>query len=149
MNGNNKVRSKSRNLSTGEYFEIVQKEYIVAMLRSKIYPSPNDKQYWKRVMDYKKQRIDEIAERNGLKSIFNDEETRKAVNSVMYNEHNVPIFMNDQDKRNYYMSGSEFQYNGELWTLDLHNEKDGTLCLYNKKREQYEVVRVGDANRVL
>ena len=65
---------KNRNLSVAEYFLIIQKEYLIAEFRKKIYFSKNDKIYYQRVMDGKKNKINDIAKRNRLDSIFNNSE---------------------------------------------------------------------------
>ena len=45
---------KTRNLSVAEYFHVIQKEYLIAEFRKKIYYNPKDKNYYQRVMNHKK-----------------------------------------------------------------------------------------------
>ena len=40
---------KTRNLSVAEYFLQIQKEYLIADFRRKIYYSSKDKAYWTKV----------------------------------------------------------------------------------------------------
>lgn len=47
---------KTRNLSVAEYFLQIQKEYLIADFRRKIYYSPKDKAYWTKVCGYKEAR---------------------------------------------------------------------------------------------
>ena len=70
---------KNRNLSVAEYFLIIQKEYLIAEFRKKIYFSKNDKIYYQRVMDGKKNKINDIAKRNRLDSIFNNSEKMEEI----------------------------------------------------------------------
>ena len=62
---------KTRNLSVAEYFLVIQKEYLIAEFRKKIYYNPKDKAYYQRVMTYKAKKINDIAKRNRLDSILN------------------------------------------------------------------------------
>lgn len=70
------MSKKTKNQSRFSFFESLQQEYIVALIRSKIYPSPRDKKYYKeRVMAGKEIKIKEISSRNNLVSIFDDEDS--------------------------------------------------------------------------
>ena len=40
------MSNKTKNLSVAEYFLQIQKEYLIADFRRKIYYSPKDKKYW-------------------------------------------------------------------------------------------------------
>lgn len=66
------VGKEDRKLSIFELFEVLQVEYLVIELRSKIYPSAKDKEYFKEIMVKKKKSILEIAKRNNLRTIFDD-----------------------------------------------------------------------------
>ena len=61
---------KTRNLSVAEYFLVIQKEYLIAEFRKKIYYNPKDKAYYQRVMTHKAKKINDIAKRNRLDSIL-------------------------------------------------------------------------------
>lgn len=108
---------KSRNLSTFQFFEQLQLEYIVAELRKKIYPSVKDKNYYKRVMKFKKEKIEDISTRNTLPSIFTDLSCKDDLYKRVYNEIGPPTFyyrdedhkneFGEQDLANYFLVGSE------------------------------------------
>jgi len=110
---------KSRDLTIHEYWEQLQLEYIVAELRRKIYPIVKDKNYYKRVLEQKKEKIDDISIRNHLESesIFENNEYRKEMYSRIYNEQGLPNFiyrdekmraqLEESDIINYYYEGSE------------------------------------------
>lgn len=110
-----------RKLSVVKYFEQLQNEYITAKIRSQIYPSYGDRQYWKKVMQRKKDKITDIAERNKIPSIFSDQELLKKVDSKIKGPQGFPIFnykdQNEYDKlylsdlNNYYHKGSEVRVN--------------------------------------
>lgn len=114
-----KNKNKTRNLSYLKYFEQLQLEYIIVELRKKIYPSLKDKQYYERVMKGKKDIIEDLTIRNSLKSIFNDKEKRIEKYRQIYNKVGYPNFIYKderdremfeiKDKKNYYMSGSDFK----------------------------------------
>lgn len=115
----NKLKQKTRNISIADYFIILQKEYLIADFRRKIYYNPKDKAYYQRVMQYKKEKIDNIAERNHLDSIFTNAEKRKELEKELFDENGLPKFdMTVKDLQNYYSFGNEFSYNGEIWILN-------------------------------
>lgn len=99
---------KERNLSTLDYYDLMQKEYIIAEIRRKIYFSPKDKKYYQKVLDYKKNVIEEISVRNSLNSIFNDEILMKKYRDMIYPIKGLPRFeLTLLDKVNYYSLDSD------------------------------------------
>jgi hypothetical protein len=121
------AKSKSRNQSTFEFFEMLQIECLVAELRIKIYPKLKDKEYWKKkVYEGKKATILDIANRNRLPTIFDDDQLEQALKQRIYRADSYPIFVyRDENHRNnqeyydllyYYNKGSEvrFEYFGEV-----------------------------------
>ena len=140
---------KNRNLSVAEYFLIIQKEYLIAEFRKKIYFSKNDKIYYQRVMDGKKNKINDIAKRNRLDSIFNNSEKMEDMRAELFDKLGKPKFeMSPTDIENYYASGNEFSFRGDIWILDQIKE-DGTLTLYSAKLQQYEDAKKENVCRIL
>lgn len=140
---------KNRNLSVAEYFLIIQKEYLIAEFRKKIYFSKNDKIYYQRVMDGKKNKINDIAKRNRLDSIFNNSEKIEEMRAELFDKLGKPKFeMSQTDIENYYASGNEFSFRGGVWILDQIKE-DGTLTLYSAKLQEYEDAKKEDVCRIL
>ena len=133
-----------RNLSVSEYFDAVQKEYLLAEFKKKIYHSIKDKQYYQKVMLYKIDKINTIAERNSLNSILNDKKTYTKLHNELFNQHGVPYFdLTESDLENYYSIDSEFSYDGEVWLLekahnyelfDLRSKTNGTLVTLEKSK---------------
>lgn len=114
MNG----KFKTRELPFKEFFENLQREYIVAELRYKIYPSERDKKYYKeREMEGKKKCIIDIAMRNNFESIFSSVTLHDKLHGEIYGECGLPnfIYRNNQDRLkrrktdiiNYFRRGSE------------------------------------------
>ena len=140
---------KNRNLSVAEYFLIIQKEYLIAEFRKKIYFSKNDKIYYQRVMDGKRNKINDIAKRNRLDSIFNNYEKMEEMRAELFDKLGKPKFeMSPTDIENYYASGNEFSFRGDIWILDQIKE-DGTLTLYSAKLQQYEDAKKENICRIL
>lgn len=140
---------KNRNLSVAEYFLIIQKEYLIAEFRKKIYFSKNDKIYYQRVMDGKRNKINDIAKRNRLDSIFNNSEKMEEMRDELFDKLGKPKFeMSPTDIENYYASGNEFSFRGDIWILDQIKE-DGTLTLYSAKLQQYEDAKKENVCRIL
>ena len=144
--------SKNRNnreLSAAEYFIQVQKEYLIAEFRSKIYFSPKNKRYWKRVMEFKAEKIKSIATRTKLHSILNNEGKMIEFQNRLFEHSGKPKFeMTADDIKNYYTAGNDFSYNGEIYTLDsiLDDEK---LQLFSLSKEEFIVVDKKDVFRII
>lgn len=140
---------KNRNLSVAEYFLIIQKEYLIAEFRKKIYYNPKDKSYYQRVMEHKAKKINNIAKRNRLDSILNSSSKLEEVRSELFDKLGKPKFeMSPTDIENYYASGNEFSFRGDIWILDQIKE-DGTLTLYSAKLQQYEDAKKENVCRIL
>ena len=137
-----------RSLSVAEYFHVIQREYLMAEFRRKIYFSPKDKRYFSRVMEFKREKICDIANRNKLTSIFTSPEKMRDVRAELFDPLNRPMFaMSPKDWMNYYSVNSDFSYRGEVWKLDA--VKGDFVTLYNERSQVYadnvpksEVIRV-------
>ena len=62
-------------------------------LRKKIYPSTSDKAFYQKVMDGKKRKIEDIALRNKLKTIFNDSQLKIVFYQQIHPQFNFPKFI--------------------------------------------------------
>ena len=152
-----RTTTKSRHLSTYEYYEIVQIEYICAILRAKIYPKPQDKEYWNKVATSKKVVIENISERNRqLPSIFTDSDLESALQRRVYRENTYPIFVykNEEQKLNqeyldlcyYYGKGSDVRFldedSGEYVVGKVKEYKPFSstlIVIYNEKEVKTKV----------
>jgi hypothetical protein len=140
--------NNARSLSVAEYFYVIQREYLMAEFRRKIYFSPKDKRYFSRVMEFKREKIHDIANRNKLTSIFTSPEKMRDVKAELFDPLNRPMFaMSPKDWVNYYSVNSDFSYQGEVWKLDA--VKGDYITLYNERSQVYadnvpksEVIRV-------
>lgn len=140
--------NNARSLSVAEYFYVIQREYLMAEFRRKIYFSPKDKRYFSRVMEFKREKIHDIANRNKLTSIFTSPEKMRDVKAELFDSLNRPMFaMSPKDWVNYYSVNSDFSYRGEVWKLDA--VKGDYITLYNERSQVYadnvpksEVIRV-------
>lgn len=129
--------AKTRNLSVAEYFLAVQKEYLIAEFRRKIYFNPKDKTYYSKVMKFKQEKINDIADRNGLNSVLNDSAKLSEVHNELFSKNGQPKFeMNEEDIQNYYSTGNEFSYKGNIWILDQIGQ-NSLLTLYSNEKEEY------------
>lgn len=126
-------KGKSRSLSTAEYFIVIQMEYLQAEFRRKIYFSPKDKKYYDKVITYKKQTIEKIAERNELRSIFTSKEKMEEIKKRCFrNGNGFPLFaLSEKDLYNYFLPENEFSYNNDivmLKSVDFDNKKAYIDC---------------------
>jgi hypothetical protein len=138
-------REKTRNLTIYEFFEALQLEYIVLELRKKIYPSLSDQEYYRRVMEQKKEKIEDIASKNYLPSIFDDPEIKKHKYSEVYKPFGMPEFVyKDEehkkrfaplDRKYYYLPESEVRITvdaelkiGKIESVDFNTGKAVIIC---------------------
>lgn len=143
------TKKKTRNLSVAEYFLVIQKEYLIAEFRKKIYFSKNDKNYYQRVMNGKREKIEMISKRNRLDNIFNNTTKMEEMRNELFDRLGKPKFeMSQTDIDNYYSVGNEFSFRGDIWILDQVNS-DGTLTLYSAKLQQYETADKSEVCRIL
>lgn len=140
---------KTRNLSVATYFSVIQQEYLIAEFRRKIYYKPKDKNYYQRVMGFKKEKIENIAKRNNLESIFTSQAKMEQIRSLVFDKSGRPNFeMNETDIANYYATGNEFAYNGQIWTLDQVCD-NGEVVLYSMDLQRFEKVKKDEICRIL
>jgi hypothetical protein len=138
---------EQKNLSVVEYYNILQREYLIAEFRSKIYISPNDKRYYKRVMQYKRNKIDDIAKRNNLDSIFTNAILNQECRDSLF-EYGKPLFeMNAKDEECYFSVGNYFSYMGEPWKLEEIN--GDVLVIFSEKKKIKKKISKKDAVRIL
>lgn len=110
-------KEKSRDQSLYNYLESLQLEYITCELRKRIYLKKKDRSFYQRTMDYKKTKIADIAERNFLPTIFNDDKVKASMYAKVYKEHGYPEFVYnstsdreefvDKDRDNYFSIDAE------------------------------------------
>ena len=143
------TKNKTRNLSVAEYFLVIQKEYLIAEFRQKIYFSKNDKNYYQRVMNGKREKIEIISKRDRLDNIFNNSAKMEEMRNELFDRLGKPKFeMSQTDIDNYYAIGNEFSFHGDIWILDQLNS-DGTLTMYSAKLQQYEKADKSEVCRIL
>lgn len=104
------MNSKSRPLSPYQFFEVVQIEYICAVLRARIYQGVKDRTYWNRVAEGKKVKINEIADRNSLPSIFTDSDLMDTLSKRVYVEGTTPCFVYKNEDHKLQQEYYDFYY---------------------------------------
>ena len=114
------IVKKSRSLSKYEYFQILQLEWIVADLRFRIYHNEKDKEYWDKVKEGKRVKIEDIGEVNRLPTIFSDQEMLADLQRKIYRTKGHPNFLYKDEKDreiqepldllNYYRAGIDVRY---------------------------------------
>lgn len=91
---------KNRDIPITEYLDILQKEFLVAEIRHKIYPKISDKTFWGKVMEGKKRKIEDICHRNRIENIFNSETEKRRICDLIYNQVGLPNFLyKDENQR--------------------------------------------------
>jgi hypothetical protein len=123
------MKPKDRHISILEYFNRLQLEYLLYELRTKIYPSSDDKAKFKKVLQFKKDKINDISKKNMLISIFDDEELKRDMTEQLFGSENMPEGFNKRDKYFYYFIGSDFSYNGQGCRLISYDLFDSTAII--------------------
>jgi hypothetical protein len=102
---------KSRDVSTLDYLEVLQEEFICAVIRSKIYPRLSDKRHYEKVTEGKREKIVDIAKRNSLITIFDDKDEYLEYWLKTVKSFGFPNFTYNQEYNN---SKSHFPYKGTI-----------------------------------
>ncbi len=106
--------SGDRDLSQIDYLDILQQEYFLNMLKSKIYLKFNDRLYYKKVMSYKKEKILNLSEKNFLPNIFSDESLFKKYRANIFPKQGLPnVRLNRKEIDQYYSTGSDVRIDTE------------------------------------
>jgi hypothetical protein len=132
------MKPKDRHISILEYFNRLQLEFLLYELRSKIYPAAEDKVKFKRVLQFKKDKIDDISKKNTLVSIFDDEIMKREMVDALFGNENMPSDFNKRDKYFYYFVGSDFSYNRQGCKLISYDFNDSTAII-EKNSEKFTV----------
>jgi len=104
---------KKRGLTIFEYFNTLQLEWICADLRTRIYTRDKDIQYWEFVKQGKKAKIENIASKNTLPTIFDDPQMREEFTRKIYRDKGFPCFLYKDDaqraQQEFFDMGNYFQ----------------------------------------
>lgn len=155
-------KEKSRHLSVYQFFQILQLEWIVADLRSKIYPKKKDKEYWNKVKEGKEKIFEQIAEKNHLPTIFSDEEMRRLLEMEVYKPQGLPNFLYKNDENRgaqepfdltyYYSKGAEVRFDvfGEqkIGKVKSYLPYQFTIIVTSLEGEDF-TVRIESVTRIL
>lgn len=156
---------KTRHLTMTAYFEQLQLEYIVAELRKKIYPKIKDKNYYQRVAEQKRNNIEDIASRNKIPSIFNDNNTKDLFYNKVYNEWGPPAFLYKDDAHkmeyenwdliNYYLKDNDVKFRlegqdqiflGKIINFDLKNKE---ITIKENISNEVDTYKIENVTRIL
>lgn len=138
---------KGRHISILDYFAQLQQEYLLYELRTKIYPSKNDKDKYFEVLEFKREKIEDISGKNDLLNIFNSEEVRREAEQDFVNEFGNPKGLSNRDKYFYYFIGSDFSYQGRGVKLIRYDLAEGTATIV--KSEDEVEVDINEIKRIL
>lgn len=118
---------KNRHQSQYDFLVSLQKEYIIAQLRKKIYPIVKSKRFFERTMEQKRIKIEDIADRNKLQSIFSCNQYKIEVYRSVIPDFGIPMFFYRDDDQyqelrkwdiiNYFAKDSEVKIKNENTTV--------------------------------
>lgn len=125
---------KSRHLSIFNYLDALQLEYIQSQIRRKIYPKQKDKRFFDRVLDNKKSKIEDIATRNGLPSIFRDDTLFDGYRERIVEEWGIPSFFykDEADRAEFEMKDFRYYFSkGSEIKVKLNEEGESGIATIN------------------
>jgi hypothetical protein len=142
--------TKTRDLSTLEFLDVLVKEYFVAELRRKIYTKASDRKYWKKTADFKKEKIIDISNRNRLPHIFDDEQKMsKAYDKYFPINELPPIIINNKDLYSYYRKDTDVTIMddgnvlvGQIESSDLKTAKVDVRLFDDSSRKTFRFSQV-------
>ena len=112
-------------ISAHKLFDVLQKEYLVCILRAKIYPFEKHKLYWSKLSEQKKEKIFNLKLKYKLISIFDDKNIMETYEIKTYNEFGLPNFYYPNEKlakqqrywdiRNYFALESDVLFLTDNW----------------------------------
>lgn len=157
------INDKSRKQSIFQFFEALQFEWICNDLREIIYPYATDKLHWKIVKDGKKVKIENIAIKNNLPTIFDDEEMMSTLKQKIYRTTGLPNFLykdNRQRATQEYYDMLFFFHKGIDVRIDIAGEVvvckithykpyEMTLCAKRLDNSEPVVVDIKECARIM
>jgi hypothetical protein len=154
---------KSRDLPIGDYFSILQIEYICSAFRAKIYNREFDRKMFNDICKRKKEKIDSIAFRNKLPSIFDNENSKTKYINKFFPEWGLPNFQyrnkgqeNSRglwDKRHYFEIGSSVKIKNkgkvDLGYIVAHDIDNSQITVTIKDEKEEVVLDYENVSRII
>ena len=126
---------KTRHIPISLYIDCLQKEVIQALIRSKIYPKREDRLFWENVFSGKRKKIENLCSKNGINSMFDDEEKFEKIKNEVLPQSGLPLFtykdeeqrlgngyfpgLEELDERYYFNVDSDVVYDSEVYVIKL------------------------------
>ena len=135
---------KSRDIPKQEFYSLVQLEYLSYKVRELTYERELDKVRFSDICRMKKEKIDKYAERELMRSIFNDLDYRKKYLDLFFNEFGLPNFeyKDEQarkitghwDRFHYFRAGQEVEIDGVKFNIKWNKPDNLELEILNLGR---------------
>lgn len=149
---------KDRNISIVEYLEVLQNEYIFNEIRKKIYPKKQDRDYYQKVLDSKKEKILDISERNRIPCIFTTPDIKDKLMKRLIPMFGFPNFTSKEsnrryyevyDQRNYYRRESNFKFIIDTdIKIGILKNVENDICIIESEGQLYHVSK-NDCARII
>lgn len=142
---------KSRDLSILDFLKVLTDEYFLAEMRSKTYKRKSDRNYWLKVCRFKKDKIEDIALRNRLPSIFNNQDLYvSSIDSYFPKGEICQLIKNSKDLRSYYSIDADVTISlpsgvvetGRIEDVDLSKGHVWVCHLDNQESKQYRLHQI-------
>jgi len=128
-------RQKSRDISVGDLFTNLQLEYISYKVRELIYTRPEDKKKFNDICGKKREKIEAIASKNCLPTIFNNSNSQEKYSRSFFKDWGLPNFQyRDEYKKKVYGWWDPIYYFKDKVDIKYNNGKEvflGSIVRYN------------------
>lgn len=132
-------------ISSFKLFDVLQKEYLICILREQIYPIQKHKMYWGKIANMKKDKINDLKWKHKLISIFDDLYILNKYKLQTYNEYGLPNFYypNERvkDKQIYWDLRNYFSLKSNVKFIDsIGRRREGIIqsCDFKEKLAMIE-----------
>jgi len=127
---------KDRHISTYDFLNVLQQEWMSAKVRSKFYHLRSDKIYFWGMMKKKRVKIDDLAGKNTLPTIFSDKEIFNSYWFDVVNKFGFPNLSENEpsEKKFFYTNTVVFvtggEYDGETMIVDHYDFDTELVYIY-------------------
>lgn len=139
---------KSRDISVGDLFTNLQLEYISYKVRELIYLRPEDKKKFNDICEKKREKIEIIATKNCLPTIFNNIKSQGKYLKIFFKEWGLPNFQyRDAYKKKVYGWWDPIYYFKDKVDIKYTDSKDiilGHIIKYDAHKEILKI-KVNDS----
>ena len=140
----------SRKLSLSELLKALQYEYLCCDIRIRTYVNDKHKAYWRKVAKFKKQKIENISQKQGVDSMFTNSSIEKSLRGIIYSGYGIPAFVYKDEADRLSQEKWDilnFFYRGTDVTFLLDGKEKKGVAIYTDFEERRLTVKDKNGNK--